>query len=131
MDRKFAFLVLVFVFVFGAFVTTIILDQTQLIRAGTPKPPSQFLIFSVPVNTNVGGICDISVVVNNDENKAVAEATVCPSTDFGTISPACEQTDSSGIASFKLTSNTTGIATVTATVGGSIPIGKNVTCQFN
>ncbi len=131
MDRKFVFLVLVFIFVFGAFVTTVILDRTQLIRAAAPKPPTQFLIFSVPLTTNVGGTCEISIVSNDDENHGVAESTICPQTNFGTVSPACDKTDASGIATFKLTSNSAGTAEVTAVVNNTISIGKSVTCQFN
>lgn len=133
MDRKLALLVLVFFLAFGTFVSTVVYNSpgAQFIRARNPQQlsTSNSLAFAVPPSTSAPGSCDVSIVVNDVENKAIPEAQVCVSSSLGTVAPGCTQTDKNGIAVFQIAAQTAGLAQISATIN-TTPLGKSVTCEF-
>ncbi|MFQ5452174.1 MAG: Ig-like domain-containing protein [Candidatus Paceibacterota bacterium] len=132
MDKKLTLIVLVFLLVFATFVSTVFISNNPgIIKAQNKRDVSmdKSLIFCVPPSAQVGGFCDVSVVTNDEANKAVSKSKVCVSSDLGTVAPGCSVTDKSGIATFRLTSNDTGTANTTATINGA-SLGKSCSCEF-
>lgn len=137
MDKKFIALMVLFVVVFGVFVTSTLFSK-QLSRfaratAESDPSPATSLIFAWPLTSKVGEKIEVNVFVQNANNSPLSKKLVKVVTNLGLINGAQESTaesDKSGKVNFVLTSDTTGIAELTAFVSGNIQLTQKVTVKF-
>ena len=128
---------MLFFIVFGIFITNTLFSKqlTGFARASATKDPSPktSLIFAWPLTAKVGDKIDVNVFVRNTSNSAVDNKPVKLVTNLGLINGAQESTiesDKTGKVNFILTSNTIGLAELTAYVNGNIPLDQKVSIKF-
>lgn len=137
MDKKFIALMILFFVVFGVFVTTTLFSKnlTGFARASTETDPSPTtsLIFAWPLTLKVGDKVDVNVFVRNKDNQPLDKKQVKLVTSLGLINGAQESTgesDKTGKVSFVLTSDSTGIAELTAFVNGNSQLSQKISVKF-
>lgn len=137
MDKKFVALMILFLVVFGVFITNTLFSKnlTGFARASaaTDPSPKTSLIFAWPLTPKVGEKVDINVFVRNSNNSPLDKKLIKLVTNLGLINGATESTvesDKTGKVNFTLTSDTVGIAELTAFVNGNIPLDQKVTVKF-
>lgn len=137
MDKKFLVLMLVFFLVFGVFVTTTLFNKqiSNFARASTETDPSSqtSLIFAWPLTAKVGNKVDVNVFVRSANNSPLDKKQVKLVTDLGLINGAQEsvaESDKTGRVNFVLSSDTIGIAELTAFVNGNTQLSQKVTVKF-
>lgn len=137
MDRKFVVLMMLFFVVFGVFVTTMLFSKNLrgFARASTTTDPSSqaSLIFAWPLTAKVGDKVDVNIFVRNANNSPLDKKLVRVVTNLGLINGAQESTaesDKTGKVSFVLSSETQGIARITAFVNGNTQLSQEVTIKF-
>lgn len=136
MDKKLIALMLIFFLAFGLFATIAFFNKplTQLTQAKQETLPSSdsSLIFAWPLTakayakTNV----QINIFVRNANNIPIAGKTVSVNSTLGIVTAVQSTTDKSGRATFNLTSNSAGLAQVTATVDNQVQLKQKVTINF-
>lgn len=137
MDKKLAALMLLFFLAFGLFISRMIFNQplTQLTRAKEDVVASdtESLIFAWPLSTQSGSNekVEINVFVRNIKNNPLANKKVNLQTTLGNISENDIITDKAGKATFNLTSQTSGVAELTATVDDSIQLKQKISVKFD
>ena len=137
MDKKFVLLMIVFFLVFGVFITNTLFNKqlTKFTRAsGDIDPSSQAsLIFAWPLTAKIGDKVEVNVFIRNANNSPLDKKQVKLVTNLGLINGAQESTSESnktGKVSFTLSSDTTGIAELTAFVNNNIQLIQKVSVKF-
>ncbi|MEK7633690.1 MAG: hypothetical protein AAB437_02495 [Patescibacteria group bacterium] len=137
MDKKFVFLMIVFFLVFGVFITSTLFNKqiANITRAsGAAEPSSQAsLIFAWPLTAKVGSKVEVNVIVRNANNSTLEKKQVKLVTDLGLINGSQEsilESDKTGKASFVLSSDTDGVAHLTAFVNGNIQLSQKISVKF-
>lgn len=137
MDKKFIGLMLLFFVVFGVFVTSTLFNEQigKFAKASTETSPSSqtSLIFAWPLTAKVGDKVDINVFVRSANNSPLDKKQVKLTTNLGLIYGSQESTgesDKTGKVSFVLSSETQGVAELTAFVNGNIQLSQKVTVKF-
>jgi len=124
MDKKFMALVLVFFLVFGVFA-----------RASAETDPSSqtSLIFAWPLTAKIGDKVEVNVFIRNANNTPLNKKSVRLTTNLGLINGSQESTsesDKTGKVNFTLSSDTVGIAELTAFVNNNIQLIQKVSVKF-
>jgi hypothetical protein len=137
MDKKFVALMILFFVVFGVFISTTLLSGKigNFARASTETDPSSAtsLIFAWPLTAKVGDKVDVNIFVRNAGNLPLDKKQVKLVTNLGLINGAQEsiaESDKTGKVSFVLTSDSIGIAELSAFVNGNIQLSQKVTVKF-
>ena len=137
MDKKFIALMVLFVVVFGVFVTTTLFSKnfSGFARAsGAADPtPQTSLIFAWPLTANVGDKVEVNVFVRSASNAPLDKKQVKLTTNFGSINGSPEsiaESDKTGKVTFVLTSDAAGMAELSAFVGSSVQLAQKVTVKF-
>ena len=132
-DNKLMGLVVIFFLLFGFFTVSVLFGQPirQRIRANNPPPPSATSsLLVVDLTAQVGKSATATCIVRAADGSAIANQTCAIAASCGTVSPASGQTNTSGIASFLVTSDAPCTAQLTATVNNSIQITQTASIQF-
>lgn len=123
--------------VFGVFITTTLFSRNfkGFARASAATDPSSqtSLIFAWPLTAKVGDKVEVNVFVRNANNSALDKKPVKLVTNLGLVNGAQESTaesDKTGKVSFILSSETQGIAELTAFVSGNTQLIQKVTVKF-
>ncbi len=137
MDKKFMALMLVFFLVFGVFVTTTLFNKqiSNIARASTETDPSAqtSLIFAWPLTAKVGNKVEVNVFIRNANNLPLDKKPVKLVTNLGLVNGTQESTsesDKTGKVNFTLSSDTDGIAELTAFVNNNIKLIQKVSVKF-
>lgn len=138
MDKKFIALMVLFVVVFGAFITTTMFSKNfaGFARASSAADPSSqtSLIFAWPLTARVGDKVDVNVFVRSANNTPLEKKQVKLVTNFGVVNGGSQEStvesDKTGKASFILTSDSLGMAELTSIVNGSVELSQKVTVKF-
>lgn len=137
MDKKFAALMILFFVVFGVFIVATLFNKNigNFARASTATDPSSktSLIFAWPLITKVGNKVDVNVFIRNGNNFPLDKKAVRLVTSLGLVNGTQEslsESDKTGKVSFVLTSDTVGIAELTAFVNGNIQLSQKITVKF-
>jgi hypothetical protein len=138
MDKKFIALMVLFFVVFGVFISTTLLNGKlfgNFARASTETDPSSAtsLIFAWPLTAKVGDKVDVNIFVRNANNLPLDKKQVKLVTSLGLVNGAQEsvsESDKTGKVSFVLSSDSIGIAELTAFVNGNIQLSQKVTVKF-
>jgi len=137
MDKKFVLLMIVFFLVFGVFITSTLLNKqiANITRASTETDPSSqtSLIFAWPLTAKVGDKVDVNIFIRNANNSPLDKKQVKLVTNLGLINGTQESTsesDKTGKVSFTLSSDTAGIAELTAFVNNNIQLIQKVSVKF-
>ena len=137
MDKKFMALVLVFFLVFGVFMSLMLFNKqiTNFARASAETDPSSqtSLIFAWPLTAKIGDKVEVNVFIRNANNTPLNKKSVRLTTNLGLINGSQESTsesDKTGKVSFTLTSNSIGVAELTAYINNNIPLIQKVSVKF-
>lgn len=137
MDKKFVALMIVFFLVFGVFITSVAFKDkiANLARAsGDIDPSSQnSLIFAWPLTAKVGDKVGVNVFIRNANNSPLNKKQVKLVTNLGLINGTRESTsesDKTGKVSFTLSSDTAGIAELTAFINNNIQLSQKISVKF-
>ncbi len=137
MDKKFTALMVIFLLVFGVFVTTILFNKqiSNIARASTETDPSAqtSLIFAWPLTAKVGDKVEVNVFIRNANNLPLDKKQVKLVTNLGLVNGTQESTSVSnktGKVNFTLFSNTAGIAELTAFVNNNIQLIQKISVKF-
>ena len=137
MDKKFTALMMIFLLVFGVFVTTILFNKqiSNIARASTETDPSAqtSLIFAWPLTAKVGDKVEVNVFIRNANNLPLDKKPVKLVTNLGLVNGTQESTSESnktGKVNFTLSSDTVGIAELTAFVNNNIQLIQKVSVKF-
>ncbi len=137
MDKKFVSLMLLFFLVFGVFVTNVVFKDriASFARASTASDPSSqtSLIFAWPLTAKVGDKVEVNVFIRNANNLPLDKKQVKLMTSLGFINGSQESTAESnktGKVNFVLSSDTTGIAELTAFVNNNVKLIQKVSVKF-
>ncbi len=136
MDKKLLGLVTLFFLSFLFFISIVLFNKplTQLTRAKEDIQPSSenSLIFGWPLTAKANGKdeVNINVFVRSENNKLIPNKTVKLETNLGSIKILSDTSDKGGKTSFTLTSDSTGLAEISAVIDNSIPVAKKLTVKF-
>lgn len=137
MDKKFTALMVVFLLVFGVFVTTTLFNKqiSNIARASTETDPSAqtSLIFAWPLTAKVGDKVEVNVFIRNANNLPLDKKQVKLVTNLGLVNGTSESTSASnktGKVNFTLSSDTAGIAELTAFVNNNIQLIQKISVKF-
>ena len=137
MDKKFTALMMIFLLVFGVFVTTILFNKqiSNIARASTETDPSAqtSLIFAWPLTAKVGDKVEVNVFIRNANNLPLDKKQVKLVTNLGLVNGTQESTSASnktGKVNFTLSSDTAGIAELTAFVNNNIQLIQKISVKF-
>jgi len=137
MDKKFVALMMVFFLVFGVFITTTVFNKqiANFARASTETDPSAqtSLIFAWPLTAKVGDKVGVNVFIRNAKNIPLDKKPVKLATNLGLINGTQEsilESDKTGKVSFTLSSDTTGVAELTAFVNNNVQLIQKVSVKF-
>lgn len=108
---------------------------TNFARASGETDPSSktSLIFVWPLTAKVGETVNVNVFIRNSNNLSLDKKQVKVSTNLGLINGSKEsvlESDKTGKASFTLSSDTAGVAEITAFVNGNIQLDQKVSIKF-
>ncbi len=130
-------LMVVFLLVFGVFVTTTLFNKqiSNIARASTETDPSAqtSLIFAWPLTAKVGDKVEVNVFIRNANNLPLDKKQVKLVTNLGLVNGTQESTSASnktGKVNFTLSSNTAGIAELTAFVNNNIQLIQKISVKF-
>lgn len=136
MDKKLLGLVTLFFLSFLFFISIVLFNKplTQLTRAKEDIQPSSVnsLLFGWPLTAKADGKdeVNINVFVRSENNKLIPNKTVKLDTNLGSIRTLSDISDKDGKTSFVLTSDSTGLAQISALIDNSIPVSKKLTVKF-
>ena len=130
-------LVLVFFLVFGVFMSLMLFNKqiTNFARASAETDPSSqtSLIFAWPLTAKIGDKVEVNVFIRNANNTPLNKKSVRLTTNLGLINGSQESTsesDKTGKVNFTLSSDTVGIAELTAFVNNNIQLIQKVSVKF-
>ena len=130
-------LMVVFFMVFGVFVTTTLFNKqiANFARASTETDPSAqtSLIFAWPLTAKVGDKVEVNVFIRNANNLPLDKKQVKLVTNLGLVNGTQESTSESnktGKVNFTLSSDTAGIAELTAFVNNNIQLIQKISVKF-
>ncbi len=130
-------LMVVFFLVFGVFVTTTLFNKqiSNIARASTETDPSAqtSLIFAWPLTAKVGDKVEVNVFIRNANNSPLDKKQVKLVTNLGLVNGTSESTSESnktGKVNFTLSSDTAGVAELTAFVNNNIQLIQKVSVKF-
>ena len=130
-------LMVVFFLVFGVFVTTTLFNKqiSNIARASTETDPSAqtSLIFAWPLTAKVGDKVEVNVFIRNANNLPLDKKQVKLVTNLGLVNGTQESTSESnktGKVNFTLSSDTAGIAELTAFVNNNIQLIQKISVKF-
>jgi hypothetical protein len=136
MDKKLVGLMLIFMLIFGLFVTVTIFNKplTQFTKAKEEFLPSvdNSLIFAWPLTTKSEGKSNVQVniFVRSSTNIPLPNKKVVLITTLGVVTPNSVTTDKGGKATFSIESNNPGIAELSAIVDDQYQLVQKVTVKF-
>lgn len=135
MDKKLSSLLILFLVLFSAFIVYTIFNTpiTNLARAKEEFIPSSdaSLIFAWPLTAKANSDrVNINVFIRNADNLPLANKTVTLETSLGVLESNNIATDKSGKANFILTSDSPGLAEITAVIDNQIQLKQNVSIKF-
>lgn len=136
MDKKLIALLSIFFLSFLLFISVLVFNKplTQLTRATEDIEPSSTnsLIFAWPLTAKADGTSKVSVnvFVRSESNKLVTQKTVTLRTSLGDIENVSSVSDENGKTTFTLTSQTPGVAELSAVIDGATPVQKKLTVKF-
>lgn len=137
MDKKLIGLVAVFLLAFGLFVSILVFQQpiTKLTKAKEEflPSPTKSLIFAWPLSLSADGKSEtiINVFVRNEKEFPITNKKVTLTTTLGTIKEIQPVSDKQGKTEFKLSSISSGVAQIKATVDNSIELEQKVSVKFD
>lgn len=130
-------LMIVFFLVFGAFIVNVAFKDkiANLARAsGDTDPSSQnSLIFAWPLTAKVGDKVEVNVFIRSANNSPLNKKQVKLMTNLGLINGTQESTsksDKTGKVNFTLSSDTAGIAELTAFINDSTQLSQKISVKF-
>ncbi len=130
-------LMVFFFLVFGVFITSTLFKKqiTNFARASTETDPSSqtSLIFAWPLTAKIGDKVEVNVFIRNANNSPLDKKRVKLATNLGLINGTLESTSVSnktGKVSFTLSSDTVGVAELTAFVNDNIQLIQKVSVKF-
>ena len=128
---------LVFFLVFGVFITSTLFNKqiANFARASTETDPSAqtSLIFAWPLTAKVGDKVEVNIFIRNANNLPLEKKQVKLVTNLGLVNGTQESTSESnktGKVNFTLSSDTVGIAELTAFVNNNIQLIQKVSVKF-
>lgn len=136
MDKKLVGLMLIFMLVFGLYITITIFNKplTQFTRAKEEFLPSvdNSLIFAWPLTSKTEGKTkvQVNVFVRSSTNIPLPNKKVVLKSNLGTVTPENIATDKGGKATFSIESNNSGIAELSAIVDDQYQLKQKVTVKF-
>ncbi len=137
MDKKFVALMVVFFLVFGVFMTTTLFNKqiSNIARASTETDPSSqtSLIFAWPLTAKTGDKVEVNVFIRNANNLPLDKKQVKLVTNLGLVNGRKESSSESnktGKVNFTLSSDTAGIAELTAFVNNNIQLSQKISIKF-
>ena len=137
MDKKFVALMIVFFLVFGVFISSTLFNKqiSNFIRASTDTNPSSqtSLIFAWPLTAKVGDKVEVNIFIRNANNLPLDKKQVKLVTNLGLINGTSESTsesDKTGKVNFTLSSDTAGIAKLTAFINDNIQLSQKNSVKF-
>ena len=130
-------LMLVFFLVFGVFITSTLFNKqiANFARASTETDPSAqtSLIFAWPLTAKVGDKVEVNIFIRNANNLPLEKKQVKLVTNLGLVNGTQESTSESnktGKVNFTLSSDTAGIAELTAFVNNNIQLIQKISVKF-
>ena len=130
-------LMVVFFMVFGVFVTTTLFNKqiANFARASTETDPSAqtSLIFAWPLTAKVGDKVEVNVFIRNANNLPLDKKQVKLVTNLGLVNGTQEsiaESNKSGKVNFTLSSDTAGIAELTAFINNNIQLIQKISVKF-
>lgn len=136
MDKKLIALMSLFFVAFLFFTTMVVFKNplstiTRAERANQPSGPNS-LIFAWPLNskTGSGNEVKIDVFVRSEANGPLENKVVSLNSTLGTVKTLSGTSDKGGKTTFSLSSETPGLAELTATIDNSIPLTQKLTVKF-
>ncbi|MFN4212908.1 MAG: Ig-like domain-containing protein [Microgenomates group bacterium] len=136
MDKKLTGLMLIFFLAFSLFTSFMIFNKplSRLTRAKEEFIASAdtSLVFAWPLTAKADNQSSVmvSIFVRNFNNIPLPNKKVSLTTNLGTVTEIQPITDKAGKATFKLNSNTPGIAQLTAVVDNQIQLKQKVSVKF-
>lgn len=136
MDKKLVGLMLLFMLTFGLYTAITVFNKplTRLTKAKEEFIPSSesSLIFAWPLNSKSDGnsTAQINVFVRNANNIPLPNKKVALNSTLGTTNPTDVVTDKGGKATFSVSSDSPGLAEITAIIDNNIQIKQKVTVKF-
>lgn len=137
MDKKFVALMVLFLLVFGVFITSTLFNK-QLARftraSGSADPsPQTSLVFAWPLTAKIDEKVLVNVFIRSANNIPLDKKAVKLVTNFGSINGRKEKTvesDKAGKASFVLISKESGMAELTTFVNGNVQLKQKISVKF-
>ncbi len=136
MDKKLIGLILVFFIAFGLFVSILVFQQpiTKLTKAKEEflPSPTKSLVFAWPNSLPADGKSEsvITVFVRNEKEFPITNKKVTLTTTLGTIKEIQPVSDKQGKTEFKLSSTSSGVAQIKATIDNSLKLTQTISVQF-
>lgn len=136
MDKKLTGLISLFLLSFFIFISVVVFGKplSTFTRAAEESKPSaaKSLIFAWPLSASVARseTVKVDVFVRSGTGIPISNRRITLGSTLGSVSPQSVQTDSTGKASFSLTSQTVGTSQLTATVDNSVPVTQKVSVKF-
>ena len=136
MDKTMKTLLTIFFLSFTIFVSILFFNKplARFTRAKEDLLPSQnnSLIFAYPLSVKADGKAQsvINVFVRSDKGMPVKDQKIKLSTSLGMITETEGSSDDQGKSTFHLSSTTTGIAQIEATVGDSLRLTQKLSVKF-
>ncbi|KKP61418.1 MAG: hypothetical protein UR54_C0002G0017 [Candidatus Roizmanbacteria bacterium GW2011_GWA2_34_18] len=137
MNKKFMALMLVFFLVFGVFITSTLFNKqiANFARASTETDPSAqtSLIFAWPLTAKVGDKVEVNIFIRNANNLPLEKKQVKLVTNLGLVNGTQEsisESNKTGKVNFILSSDTIGVAELTAFVSNNIELSQKVSVKF-
>lgn len=136
MDKKLTNLIIIFILAFSLFISFLIFKEpiATFTRAKEESLPSKenSLIFAWPLTVKANGQdkAEINVFIRNNKNVPLANKTVILQTSLGKFANNQQLTDKTGKATFALTSDTSGIAQITAFTENNLELKEKITIKF-
>ena len=130
-------LMLVFFLVFGVFITSTLFNKqiANFARASTETDPSAqtSLIFAWPLTAKVGDKVEVNIFIRNANNLPLEKKQVKLVTNLGLVNGTQEsisESNKTGKVNFILSSDTIGVAELTAFVSNNIELSQKVSVKF-
>jgi hypothetical protein len=136
MDKKLVGLMLIFMLSFGLFTTIIVFNKplTRLTKAKEEFVPSSesSLLFAWPLTAKADGTTpvQVNVFVRNGTNIPLSNKKVRLTATLGTIRVNDLETDKAGKVTFFMTSDTPGLAELSAVVDSQIQLKQKISVKF-
>lgn len=137
MDKKLAGLISFFFLTFFVFISVLVFGKplSRFTRAAEDYQPSaeKSLIFAWPLSSSIStaDVVKIDVFVRSESGKPIPTREILMNTTIGTVSPKIAVSDKNGKATFSLTSQTPGVADISAVIDNTVPVSQKVSVKFD